>query len=108
MKSLSRIIGLALLVCGCGGDGVSLAGACEEMASAIAEASERCEDNDRAVAYQSYLEYAVNGSCHNVVGIRDNVALQNDCIPALSSIECSAFIRGTLSPACKDQLIIDR
>ncbi len=82
--------------------------ACEDMASAVASASARCEDADREVAYQSYLELAVNGSCDNVVAIRDYEALRDACIPALSTIECNAFIQGNIPSVCIDQLIKDR
>lgn len=109
MKSLAQLIGLAFLVYGCGdSDGVSLVGACEDMAAAVADASVRCEDSDRNAAYESYIELAVSGSCNNVVAVRDNDALHNDCIPGLSTIECRAFQQGDLESACMDQLIILR
>jgi hypothetical protein len=112
VKSLSRIMGLVFLVCGCGDSGgVNLIGACEDLASAVADAAVRCEDADWEVAYQSYLDVAegLNGSCSNVVAVRDNKSLYSDCIPALSTIECSDFITpGNLPPACEKQLIVDR
>lgn len=107
MKLLSRIIFLALLIFGCGNDNdTSTVKACEDYASAIAKASVRCEDNDMERAYQGYIDVALNGSCGNVLAVRDSKALYEECIPYLDTIECTAFIKGNYDAPCVDQLII--
>lgn len=114
MKLLSRMICLALLMFGCGNDNdndsdLNTVKACEDYASAVAKASIRCEDvyDDVDAAYQSLIDYMFDGSCSNVLAVRDSKTFYDGCIPSLDTIACDAFLKGDdWDATCKKQLIM--
>jgi hypothetical protein len=81
--------------------GSSAKQACLDTADAIADALTRCGGTYQA-NYDSFMKNAVNGSCDNVVSIRDESSLRGACFRYLSTATCTQL--ESLDASCKGQL----
>lgn len=78
--------------------------ACLDTADAVAKAAQRC-GMDYKATYDGFVISAANGSCSNVVSVRDEAALRNVCLPSIAAESCSDLFAGTLDPSCQGQLL---
>ena len=79
--------------------------ACKDVADSLAVAFQQC-GFDYQMSYDSFVQGLANGDCANIVGIRDEPALYDDCIPTLKALTCPQINDPTLKlPAsCLGQL----
>jgi hypothetical protein len=102
---------LAMLVAGCGSDNQAPAPsgpvkACQDMAYAVAKAAQRACGQDYQANYDAFVQTAANGSCQNIISVRDEAGLRSVCLPWLSTATCAQLAATTLFPAeCKTQLL---
>ncbi len=88
------------------GDGSAPVQACKDTAHAWASSAERC-GKDYQVNYDVFVTNAANGSCDNIIQVRDSQALYDVCIPFLANLTCTQMEDPNLSlpPECQSQLI---
>lgn len=104
-----RVISMAAVVScflfGCGGK--SPPDLCNEFADAFAATATRC-GFDGPKSREGLLQ-SFGGSCQNIVDIRDDEALEAECIPWFKSVGCdivqSEDFVSAFPAACKGQLI---
>ena len=92
---------LSVYALGCGGP--SPPELCEQVADAASNAFARC-GSDPVASRQALLDIAAAGNCNNIVSIRDEDALQNDCIPWFRTVSCATLAAGDVDSSCKAQL----
>ena len=86
-----------------GGPAVS---ACERLVDALVARVALVCGNDADAYRADLLNQAVAGSCNNVTGIRDLVALNGQCIPWINDASCNA-ISTSIPASCREQLLVD-
>jgi hypothetical protein len=84
--------------------------ACRDMADTLAGLIRECSTVDAyRPAYDAFVQAAADGDCRNVVALRDEAALYQDCLPAIHSLGCyqldPATIDDRLPDSCKGQLL---
>lgn len=91
---------------GGGGGNAEAAKACQDVADAVARAAQRC-GQDYQTNYDAFVDTAANGSCSNVVQVRDEQALYGVCIPFFDTVECSELLGPSpqFPPECQSQLL---
>jgi hypothetical protein len=102
-QALGLLIVLGI-VTGCGGS--SSAQACEDTADALASAAQRC-GQDYQANYDAFVATGAGGDCANILSVRDEDGLYQECIPFLKSLSCEQLTSGnfTLPPSCVSQLM---
>ena len=77
--------------------------ACLDTVEGIARAAERCGQSYQA-NYDAGLKSAAGGDCKNVIGIRDEAALRQTCLPSLQTVPCPDLLAGKVDASCGKQL----
>lgn len=82
---------------------------CLDVANAVATTVQRC-GGDYGDAFTSFVDTAVDGSCQNVVFIRDIDELYDVCIPTVEQTSCDVVLDviDRVPEPCRDQLIFVR
>ena len=84
--------------------------ACCDVANAIIDVCVRCQLGTHAVCVQaitaSISQETAGGGCSAVVSLRDQTALYNDCLPALSTLSCADFTSTNVPASCQGQLLV--
>lgn len=103
----AALILVMMLAVGCGSSSDSMPSppqACRDTAKAVAQYGQRC-GQDYTANYNAFVNAAANGDCNNIVSIRDEHQLYNDCIPAFKTLACpTATSTPALPPSCAAQL----
>lgn len=76
--------------------------ACDDTATALANAQVRCGDGDFAALKSTAISQLAGGNCNNV-SVRDQTQLYSGCIPSFSTISCDDLENGRLDPTCAEQ-----
>src|SRR5688572_343542 len=102
---------LCLMPLACGGDddgGGPAAEACRDLADAFGDKCEECGTASYDECYGA-LEDAANGSCNNVVQLRDEAEFNNECLPWFRNLTCPELEdpNFTLDPSCQGQLLVE-
>lgn len=103
------LIFVMMLAVGCGSSSNSNSmpnppQACRDTADAVAKYGQRC-GQDYVANYNAFVNSAANGDCNNIVAIRDEHQLYNECIPAFKTLACpSATGTPALPASCSGQL----
>ncbi len=80
---------------------------CLDVEKAVTDAATRCGFTPAEVQeLDSAFLQKINGSCTNVVDIRDESSLRTQCIPSFQTMTCNTFTSGTWDPSCKGQLLV--
>ena len=77
--------------------------ACLDTVEGIARAAERCGQNYQA-NYDAGLKGAAGGDCKKIIGIRDEAALRQTCLPSLQTVPCPDLLAGKIDASCGKQL----
>lgn len=85
--------------------GTAATQACERLVDALVNRVAVVCGNDPVAYRADLLNAAVGGSCNNVVGIRDLVSLNNQCIPWVADASCTA-LSTSIPASCREQLIV--
>lgn len=110
-KALTTIAVLGALLPGCSstssGGKTGPEKACEDVADAFASAARRC-GLDYKVNYDAFVANAAQGSCSNVVQIRDEPSLRSSCLPFIQGLTCDQLNDPnlTLPDSCSQQLLV--
>ena len=104
-----RVISMAAIIScflfGCGGK--SPPDVCDEFSGVFVSAFARC-GADAAQVREAFLK-SVGGSCQDVIDIRDDDALETECIPWFDGIGCAVLASDDLGTAlpgsCKAQFV---
>jgi hypothetical protein len=95
---------LGLFIAGCGGR-VDPEKACRDLADAFGDLCDRCDPGTYQTCYDLIVQVA-DGDCQNVVDIRDEDELYDDCIPFIESLQCDEDL-SRLDSSCEEQLIVE-
>ena len=111
VRGLSLAV-VALFIGGCSEDSSSSRAttgpqkACEDTANAFAAAAQRACGQSFQANYDAFVQSAANGSCANILQVRDEASLRSVCLPWLSTATCTELSDATAMPAeCKGQLL---
>jgi hypothetical protein len=94
------------MVMGCGGGGLTPPQACDALADAFSNAFARC-GGDPVATRKTFLDSAAQGTCLNVLNVRDEDALENECLPWFRTASCVDILDPTaasLPDSCRMQL----
>ncbi|WP_394824602.1 hypothetical protein [Pendulispora albinea] len=78
--------------------------ACLDTMDAIAKQGPRCGIEYQAL-YDALIQSSAGGACANVIQIRDENALRQQCFPSLQNISCKDLEQANLDPSCRGQLL---
>lgn len=82
--------------------------ACLDVTGAFTDKAVEC-GVDEAAAAESALSIFVDGSCDNVLDLRDSRELLKTCIPWIEDLSCDQFMDTSLAidPSCQGQLLYE-
>lgn len=120
MKVRTAVLGILLAAIGCHGRGGGGGGgddddngggselareACNELADWFAAKASDCLGESFSDSRASFVDSCCDGSCENIISLRDADEFEGQCVPWLESQTCDEFTEtGEIDSSCQQQL----